>query len=582
MAKKEKTTPSSDEPEPTQEQEVSPEQQEENTQKPSGGRIKRFFHAYWAKKKLSLPLTFLVLILVILAVPFTRYKVLGLVIKKNFSFVVVDDQTSRPVSEAKVSMGGRAGYTDGAGKVTLRPAVGQQKTTVTKQYYKQQAKNVSVGLSSAKNKQTIKLHATGRAVLVKVTNKINGKTLANVSISVLDTKAKTNDKGEATIVVPASQPTGKAELKADGFNDLAAEIVVTTQPTDKNNLAMIPAGKIYFLSKLSGKIDVVKTNLDGSARTTVLAGTGNEQESDTILLATRDWKYLALKSRRDSDKAKLYLIETATDKVSIMDEGNVDFTPTGWQNHSFVYQINRNYKDWQAKGQAIKSYNADSKALTTMRESDAFGTEQANFVKEALSAPYLLDDTIIYTTSWTYCCSYNNGSALDSKQNQIVEAKAGTTQATVLKAFPAKDYYNIQTSFYAPNELYFAAWANTKYEFYEYDEGKVQSVNLTDEKFFNQQYPRYVQSPSGSALFWSEARDGKNTLLVGDKNAKNGQEIASLSELTPYGWFTDNYLLVSKGNSELFILANKKGATPLKITDYHKPTFNSNGYGGGY
>src|SRR6185369_16053847 len=114
---------------------------------------------------------------------------------------------------------------------------------------------------------------------------------------------------------------------------------------------------IYFLSKASGKIDVVKTNLDGTDRQTVLAGTGKEEDTDTILLASRDWKYLALKSRRDGKAVKLYLIDTSNDKLTTIDEGNATFDMVGWQNDYFVYYVYRNnVKSWQPKGSSLKSY----------------------------------------------------------------------------------------------------------------------------------------------------------------------------------------------------------------------------------
>jgi len=56
---------------------------------------------------------------------------------------------------------------------------------------------------------------------------------------------------------------------------------------------------------------------------------------------------------------------------------------------------------------------------------------------------------------------------------------------------------------------------------------------------------------------------------------------------TPTGtnWFTDKYLLVSKDNSELYILpvAGLTGDTlPYKISDYYRPDISYNGYGRGY
>jgi hypothetical protein len=75
-------------------------------------------------------------------------------------------------------------------------------------------------------------------------------------------------------------------------------------------------------------------------------------------------------------------------------------------------------------------------------------------------------------------------------------------------------------------------------------------------------------------------------LFVGDKNGENGTAIASLSDYSTYGWFSDDYLLLSKGGSELYIVpANRPISSsnqPIKITNYFKPGINYPGYGYGY
>lgn len=82
----------------------------------------------------------------------------------------------------------------------------------------------------------------------------------------------------------------------------------------------------------------------------------------------------------------------------------------------------------------------------------------------------------------------------------------------------------------------------------------------------------------------------KNALFVGDENATptGAEQLASLSEYTAYGWLTDRYLLLQKGNSELYITTAEDlkkgddGQPPLKISDYHKPGIDFAGYGYGY
>jgi hypothetical protein len=80
------------------------------------------------------------------------------------------------------------------------------------------------------------------------------------------------------------------------------------------------------------------------------------------LLASRDWKYLALLSKRDGgENAKLFLINTSNDSVATMDEGDATFLLSGWSEHRFVYRVIRNkLADWTPKKQALKSFDAEN------------------------------------------------------------------------------------------------------------------------------------------------------------------------------------------------------------------------------
>src|SRR6185295_2559549 len=109
-----------------------------------------------------------------------------------------------------------------------------------------------------------------------------------------DTEATTADDGKAVLVVPADKQEDAVTLSGDGFNTISATLKVTTEEVEANSFKVAPSGKIYFLSNASGKIDLVKSNLDGTDRQTVLAGTGKEDKLNTVLLASRDWKYVAL------------------------------------------------------------------------------------------------------------------------------------------------------------------------------------------------------------------------------------------------------------------------------------------------
>lgn len=540
----------------------------------------RFWH--WAKthKKVSIPLAVVLVLGIWLAIPYTRFMVAGLFMKQDYKVVVLDQTTGKPVSAATVLLNDQKASTDGQGKASLHVPVGYEKLTVKKSYYQTTEQNVSVPILDQKEPYTVRIKATGRQVPITVVNKISGKPLKGVLIRSGDSEAKTNSEGQAVLVVPTGKASVSAELSGEGLNKAVATVKVTTEADPANKFTMTPSGKLYFLSNASGKIDVVKSNLDGTERAVVLAGTGNEDKQNTLLLATTDWKYLALLSKRDGGEyAKLFLIDTASDKVTTMDEGKAEFSLVGWRGHHFVYNVRRvEVKEWQPGRQALKSFNAETGQLATLDQTAAEGADWS-YIGQFFSDFYIIEDKAVYTVQW-----YGSStSVLAGKNNSIRTVDVSGANKKDVKTFVANDVGYMQTTSYEPNSVYYRVSQNygaTKQTYYEYEDGAIKEVQLADDQFY-QAYPTYLFSPSGGKTFWSELRDGKNALFVGDKDGKNGTQIANLSEHAPYGWYTDEYLLTSKNSSELYILP-AAGGTPLKMTDYYKPALTIRGYGGGY
>jgi hypothetical protein len=380
-------------------------------------------------------------------------------------------------------------------------------------------------------------------------------------------------------------------LRAAGYNDAEVTVEVSNREIRENDFKMTPAGKIYFLSKLSGKIDVVKTNLDGSDRQTVLAGTGKEDDRGTVLLAARDWKYLALLSRRETSSPKLYLLDTSNDSMMPMDTANATFTPVGWSGSNFVYTATRDdVQLWQPNHQALKSYNAVTKKTATLDQTKGEGTNNFDYQSEAYGQVYQFDKYIVYSKSWNYGYSADS-TTLAHKNSGIYSIWSNGTNPQTLKSFPLSSggVYIYSVPSHANQAIYqvYAPGSGSP-SYFTYQSGRVVQApsNAADEFNDYQQNPiTYLQSPSGDNTFWAESRDGKYALFIGGQNADNAKQIATLSEYLTYGWYTDDYLLVSKNSSELYAMPRdgiKNDTSALKISDYHKPAQNFFGYGGGY
>jgi hypothetical protein len=525
-----------------------------------------------------------VVLVLLLAVPVTRYKVLGLVLKKPVTVTVVDSQSGHPVSAAQVEFGGATGKTDGSGQVRLRSKVGPQTIVAQKQYYKQTDSKYFVGLKSAKSK-TVKLTATGRLVPVTVINKITGQPLKGAEIKVLNTSAKTDNKGRAVIALPAKHDTEKVKLSFSGYNSVETDIQVTDQAVKANNFRLVPAGHIYFLSNLSGTIDVVRTNLDGSARKTVFKGTGKEDARSTSLLASRDWRYAVLKSNREGSQASLFVIDGNNDKVTQFDSSIGNFDLIGWYGHAFIYDLSRDsVSSWQSGRQMLKSYDADHSQLNQLDQTEGEGSS-GSYAYQGFFNFYIVNGAVVYNTQWY---TFNSSGAAYDAGN-----KNDTIRAAQPDGHGKKDYQNwpantngaVTATLYEPDAIYYAVSDNSgKTNYYVYEHQAVAAASI-DAGAFNSDYPTYLLSPSGNRTFWSELRDGRNTLFVGNAEAKSKQQANTNGDYAPYGWFSDDYLLVSKASSELYIMPSKSQDSkqqPFKISNYYKPPQTYRGYGYGY
>lgn len=556
---------------------------QENGQNPS--KWVHFKYWYISKKKLTIPLTVLLFLLVLAAIPWTRYHAAALVIKKDYVLRLTDSTANTPISGATIAIGSKKGTTDGNGVAVVRHvSVGNHQAVVAKENYKSQQVSVLVPLFGQKIPPIFSLVATGRQVKIVVTNLINHQRIAGAQIEVANTKAKTDFKGTALVVLPANAKTEKATLSAKGYNDKSVTVQISCCIVKENDFNLTPAGKVYFLSKLSGKIDVVKTNLDGSTRQTVVAGTGKEDDRGTVLLATRDWNYLALLSNRDG-AVKLYVINTDDDKLINMDQGSATFRPVGWHNHYFVYFVERNgYNTWQPNAQTIKSYNADNGRTTSLASSNASGSNNDDAHKETLSTGLIMGDNVVFTRNW-FRYGYSD---LSGKQNVLTSIHPDGTASKQIKTLDANDQYFTNLKLNNPKQVYFGIQNNNDsgLAFYALDKNvnTTQDSNIKNDDLYSEA-TTYLYSPSGNQTFWHDERDGKQTLFTGDQEGANSKQIASLSQYKTYGWFTNDYLLISKNGSELYIMQNsgiKKDSEAIKVSDYHKPSQEFYGYGGGY
>lgn len=542
-------------------------------------------HQWWKQRKIIIPAGVVLLVVIILAIPFTRFLVLGWAWRENVTLTIVDSSSNTPVTDAAVSLAGKRAITNSLGKVTLTSVpIGYHTLKVEKTNYKTTDTPLTVDVFSASQNRQQAIVATGRPLAIKVVDRLTNKPVADATITDGKTMTfgRTDGEGRATVVIPVNKKELDVSVTAGKYR-----VLVTKLTLQSATLQLIPDGTLYFLSKQSGKIDVVKSGLDGSDRKVIVAGTGDENDQTTTLLASQDWKYLVLKAKRAPNKPEsLFLIDTSNDSMKLLDEGNVNFSLIGWSGHRFIYHTARSESQyWRPKLTAIKSYDAEKGISVTLDEnaSDPASNNIAALY-EIFGSYYILDNALVYTKYWVDIGSMTE-SMHQGKQSIIVSIRPDGTNRKTVKSFNVANVSAIGSRLYTPQEVYYQIndrSSPTKFTYGEYEGGSYKDAKQVD---FGKVYPTFLMSPSGNGSFWYEERDGKNALFVGDKNAGGKQELVAKSELKPYGWLTDDYLLLQKKDSELYITTKeqlKAGAEPLKIGDYHKVRASIEGYGYGY
>jgi hypothetical protein len=522
------------------------------------------------------------LLVVVVSIPTSRYAVLGLVIKKDITIKVIDSSLKKPVSDASVKLGGVQGKTDSSGVVILRSvSVGIYDLSINKEFYEPTVRNYAIPVIKAIDTTSVQIKAKGRQVSISVIDSIANTPIKSAKLSVDKATAITDKNGVATIVIPADKNIQKGVLEKSGYSSRAIEL--SSENTDKKMVfSLTSSGTLFYLSKSTGTINVMKSKLDGTSPEVVVAGTGKEKNDSTVLLAARDWKYLTLLARRDGTRDKVYVINTETGELVVADEGSASFELIGWSGHKFVYKVVRETDNqWDDKRQVLKVYDAESRKIMMIDQATGSGTSFYDYRYESIGNAYILDNEIVYTKSWDRSAYPPSdvkmslvSSTLDGKKHVIKE---------VAQSLGA--YVNLRL--YKPQELYarFQSGDN-KASYYEYESGTLKQLDTMTDDQFHSTYPTYLVSPSGKRVFWFEIRDGKNSLFIGDNNGGNSKQIAALSDFVSYGWYTDKYVLLTKNGSELYIAPVDVNLTetyqPLKVTNYHKPYLSYPGYGYGY
>jgi hypothetical protein len=509
-----------------------------------------------------------ILTALLLAIPPTRYMIAGIFVSRDLAVEVIDSDTNQPVSDARVLLRGQEQYTnaDGIALFTSQKP-GNASIEVSKNHYSTASTKTVIRIPSQTYAHTVSFQATGRQVPVRVTNKISGQSIAGATIVTSDTRTTTDTEGNAELVLDAALGEVTAQVAADGYITTDVDITASEDVT-ANTIALTPAGKVYVLSKQSGRLDVVKLNLDGSEREVVVKATGTEEVANTYLVPSSDWKFVVLHARRDSNQAALYLLDTTTDKLTEIDTTSALFNVVGWYGSELVYTLQQtDLRDWQPGRQQIKQFDAGTGQTTTIDSTSAMGNSYENYRAEYYTNIHVLSSqTVVFAKQWS-------GTAPDAAREQnalyAFDMQAGTKQT--VREFGSSFGTTVQPT---PDTIWLSVSSQQRTTYYAFENNRLEeSPNIQQAKFVAPT-PRFFLTPNQSAAVWSEQVDGTFTTYIADTNLTNKSSRLSRSNWQAYGWYGDDYILLSQFDSELAVMHKSNPAdiaSPQKITNYHRP-----------
>lgn len=292
-------------------------------------------------------------------------------------------------------------------------------------------------------------------------------------------------------------------------------------------------GNVYVLQQQDGNINLVRTKLDGSESKVVVPGSGKETlngETATVILASRDWNYVAMRTLRDNGNPKVYIYDGRTDKLKQITVDDARYEFVGWLDGRFIYVAERNEAN-RSLTSTLKSYDPASDQTIDIQSVGGRG----------LGAAYIIGDRLSYT-------------AYPEEGSAIYSVNADGSDSKKLQEFKNADGDGgiFTNNIYEPRSLFFSFYQSqqdTKH--FKYSNGTLTS---TDDKQANQQKFRfYIASPSGKRTAWYETKDGKNQIYIGNADGQKGKVKATLpADHKPYAWYGEKTLLIAKGETKKF------------------------------
>ncbi len=509
-----------------------------------GAKIRRFFVAWW-RNKWARWITIIVLVLGIAAaavIPTARYAVLNTAgVRSQASVIVVDSGTQLPLRHVNVQLGSQKSETDRDGVAHLTGLkLGDYDLTISRIAFAPQKQRVTIGWGSNPLGK-YHLQAVGIQYVIRVTDYVSGKPITGAEADAEIFNAL-SDKDGKIILTTGDTDLTKLSLTINAAGYRTEKTVIEAGANEKQ-IQLVPLEKAVYISKQSGKYDVFSADLDGKNPRLLLAGTGRENNT-TSLVVSPDGKQAALVSTReglrDGDNYPLHsltLINVETGANSTIDRA---------QQIQLV--------DWLDKRLVYRSTIAGASAANPGRN-------------KLIAYNYENNARIQLATA-------NQFNAISSANGYLYYASSGTDPSAVLGLFRVKPD-GLAREQVSNQEIWTGLRTNYNTLTVQTPDGWY-AANLNSKQFTSTGAPadmtnlQFAVSADGKQTAWTAIRDGKGTLLV---QGTGGGEVKLLVSKTGVGglvrWLSDTmltYRIVTSTESAEYVVSTA-GGQPHKIAD---------------
>ena len=511
-------------------------------------------HDEWFTNKELISAGIVVLIILLIFItPWSRYKILGLFVRKNFSIEVVDSKTNLPIPNSNIVIGKFSAKTDAYGKATIQSLIGDNQISIAKSFYQLYKSKVFVPFDQ-KSRLMIELIPTGRQVKFKVLDKISGLPLSNILVNGEGSLTKTNLAGDAVLVLSPNKISQTINISGKDYKSLTQTVNNTDNKV--NVFKIIPSQYVYFLSNSSGTINLDKVQVDGGNLKVVLGGANSESIYDTAINPSNDWTYIAMNAKRNDGNPCLTIINAKNDSSYIVDQTNGTYSLYGWdKDNNLIYSVGNNDLPAGSPGQeTLKSYNARTNKTITLDATSSQTNDSLNGTETYSNVYILPNNMIIFTKHWAGDTS--NLSNLNLSINSI--SSNGSNKKTI-QTFPQANYLTaINSHLYGINNVTF--WIkninNSSPDYFQYINGQFtdspSNINVNN---ILASTSNYSLSPDGQKVAYVNNINNHSAVYLAGSDGNNVKQIALLDKsYTVYGWFTSKYLILNKNGNEFYIM----------------------------